>query len=138
MKTIIAGSRNIVSASMVYGILDAMPIDISEVFCGLADGVDALGSLWARSKFIPVRDFKADWNDITVDGARIRVRKDGSKFNSYAGHQRNEKMAIYADALIVIWDGSSRGSRDMLKRAHNYKLKICEVRLQIDYFNMGG
>jgi hypothetical protein len=33
-------------------------------------------------------------------------------------------MAMYADALIALWDGSSRGTRHMIKVANMQGLKV--------------
>lgn len=35
-------------------------------------------------------------------------------------------MADYADAMILVWDGKSRGSANMLKQAREKGLKIYE------------
>ncbi len=37
-------------------------------------------------------------------------------------------MAEYADKLILIWDGSSNGSKHMKKQAKKHNLKIYEHR----------
>jgi len=33
-------------------------------------------------------------------------------------------MAEYAEALIAVWDGESRGTRDMIFKASNTGLKV--------------
>lgn len=73
-------------------------------------GVDTLGKEWARLHEIPVKFFYADWNT----------------HGKAAGPIRNEEMASYADALILVWDGKSRGSGDMLQRAKAHELIIYE------------
>lgn len=65
----------------------------------MAVGVDTLGYRWAQCNNIPIKEMPANWN------------RDGKK----AGPIRNRDMAEYADAAIVIWDGSSPGSRNMIE-----------------------
>jgi YspA, cpYpsA-related SLOG family len=115
MRTIIAGSRTITDAKLVLekgGLLDAAVAEsgfkITSVVCGLADGMDMLGWYYALFKNLPVAEFPADW----------------AKHGKAAGPIRNEEMAKNADALILIWDGKSRGSANMLATAQKHGLKI--------------
>ena len=71
-------------------------VKITEVVCGEARGVDKSGRLFAEDHGINVKSFPADWN-----------------LGKGAGHIRNKQMADYADALLLIWDGESRGSANM-------------------------
>ena len=105
MKTIIAGGRDftdyeLVKESMAQ-FLEGPPFVISEVVSGGATGADSLGERWAKDNEIPVRVFPADW----------------ARFHRGAGPIRNAEMAEYADALIVFWDGKSRGTKNMLSTA---------------------
>lgn len=100
MKTIIAGSRRISNPRLVFGLLDQSKLEISEVISGLAFGVDMLGKEWAEQKGIPVLSFpvtKSDWQT----------------YGKSAGMRRNKKMAEVGNALILIWDGQSSGSKNM-------------------------
>lgn len=97
---------------------------IGEVVSGKAPGADSLGEQWAKENGVHVEPFPADWDNIDDPKAVVRERKDGSKYNVIAGHLRNEKMAEYADALIAIWDGRSKGTLDMIRRAKNQGLKV--------------
>lgn len=107
---IIAGSRTIKDYETVARVIEEVEWEkeITEVVCGMASGVDDLGRKWARSKGIPVLEMPADWN----------------KHGRSAGPIRNEEMAKDADALILIWDGKSKGSADMLRQAKKHGLKI--------------
>ena len=101
MKLIIAGSRAL--APTPAFILDAALMltgcaaDVTEIVSGGAWGVDHAGEAFAREHAIPVILFPADWD------------KNGKA----AGPIRNRFMAEYADALLLIWDGESRGSANM-------------------------
>lgn len=83
---------------------------ITEVVSGGQRGVDAMGEIWAESKNIPVHVEEADW----------------ILYGRAAGPIRNRKMAEYADALIAVWDGHSRGSLSMIQEATRTGLKIHE------------
>ena len=41
-----------------------------------------------------------------------------------AGFIRNEEMAKYADACLILWDGKSRGTKNMIILAKKYNLKL--------------
>lgn len=80
---------------------------ISEIVSGGARGIDLAGEQFASDYGIPVKRFVPDWS-----------------VGKVAGHIRNAEMALYADALILVWDGSSRGSANMLKNAEEQGLWI--------------
>ena len=44
-----------------------------------------------------------------------------------AGPIRNKEMAIYADILLLIWDGKSRGSKSMKDEMLKLQKPIYEV-----------
>lgn len=98
---IIAGSRTI-SESIAY--IECVKWqsankdkEITEVVSGTAKGVDTAGEEYADFHRIPVKKFYPDWNT----------------HGKAAGPIRNRQMAEYADALLLIWDGTSRGSASM-------------------------
>lgn len=108
MKVIIAGTRTITDRSMVEQAIRDSNFLITEVVCGSAPGVDTIGFDWAWENGIPVKSFPADW------------RKHGKA----AGPIRNKAMSEYADALILVWDGKSRGSENMLLHAQQRGLPV--------------
>ncbi len=110
-KVIIAGSRDIFDIAAVrLAIVTAVAagLQITEVVCGCAPGVDSIGRGLAQVSGIPVNEFVADWET----------------HGRAAGPIRNEAMASHADALILIQKDNSRGSADMLRRAIEHKLTI--------------
>lgn len=138
MKTIIAGSRTITDIFEVYmatlacGWID----EITEVVCGASEGqveyarealrlklppeayrpnVDINGAVWAIQCELLVTYFPADWNT----------------YGKSAGPIRNEQMAVYGDALILVWDGKSKGSANMLFQAKLYGLRIYEHKVAL-------
>jgi hypothetical protein len=99
MKTIIAGSRDISDINHVRAAVLHAGFEITEVVSGAARGIDRLGEDWATEHSIPIVRYPADWN----------------KHGKSAGYLRNQQMADYADALIAVWDGSSRGTNHMVQ-----------------------
>ena len=79
--------------------------------------------MYAKNTGIPYTEFKADWNNVDVPDARVKTRynpwkKVDEEYNANAGFARNQEMAEYADACIVLQpNGNTGGSQDMLKRA---------------------
>lgn len=114
MKLIIAGSRHLnVSIEDLVDILHKFGIlsQISEVVSGCAEGIDSNGELFAFTRGIDIKQFPANWD----------------KYGKSAGPRRNLKMAEYGDALLLIWDGKSKGSANMKARMKGMKKTIYEV-----------
>ena len=107
MRVIIAGSRWIDDYELVKKHILRSEFEITEVVSGCCRGVDTLGEDFADEIGVPVKPFPF------VKGAG----KAGVPI-------RNQQMAEYADALILIWDGESKGSLDMLRKATKEKLMV--------------
>jgi hypothetical protein len=110
MKVIIAGSREGVEYSDVIKAMEECPwtSEIVEVVSGKAKGVDTMGEQWAIENNISIKEFPADWKGLS--------RK--------AGIIRNCQMGDYADALVAVWDGGSRGTWHMIDYATKKGLKV--------------
>jgi hypothetical protein len=132
MKTIIAGSRSFADGSglvrsyvylMIFDTIEANLDRITEVVSGCARGPDRWASDAAFKIDIPVRLMPAEW----------------SKHGKAAGPIRNRAMAKYADALIMFWDGKSRGSRNMIEQAMREGLRVhVEVISESDKRDLGA
>ncbi len=120
MKVIIAGTRNVKDYTLVYKTIEesGWKDRITEVVSGCATGVDSLGEQWARLNNVPVKEMPANWN----------------AHGSSAGPQRNRAMAEYADAAIIVWDGQSRGTRNMIenmiRRKKPYRIGMTSATLE--------
>ena len=111
MKIIIAGSRNFTDYQKLKTECDQFLQDhknIEIVSGGHYKGADKLGIEYANEKGFDLIKFPAEWN----------------KFGKAAGPKRNKEMAKYADALIVFWDGKSKGTLNMINLAKEEALKI--------------
>ena len=107
MKTIIAGSRSITDYNLLLEAYSECDFEITEVVSGGARGVDKLGERLAQEFNLPLKVFLADWSK-----------------GKQAGFTRNVQMAEYAEALIAIWDGQSRGTAHMINVARSLGLKV--------------
>lgn len=132
-KVIIAGSRTVTKYDIVERAINdsGWSKDITEVISGGAFGVDKCGEWWAERHLNKdkIKKFPAAWNDLTVKPCKIKTNAKGEEYNALAGFNRNEEMALYADALIAVVEGDSHGTLDMIERAkaHNLKIYIYEV-----------
>jgi hypothetical protein len=140
MKLIIAGSRTFnfytnkktksFDVSYIDSFLNIFNIFPSEVICGCGgtskekveklrkegclvsdQGIDRLGEYWADSNRVNRKYFPPDWI------------KNGKP----AGPIRNKQMAEYADALLLIWDGESKGSKNMKEEMKKLNKPVYEV-----------
>lgn len=80
----------------------------------MARGIDSQGNTFGHWTGKKVAEFPADWD----------------KFGKAAGHIRNTEMANYADALLLIWDGESKGSANMKYQMNQLGKPIYEVILR--------
>jgi hypothetical protein len=120
MKLIIAGSRTVTNYIAVEAaIMERAKIDpkaIDEVVSGCAQGADALGIKWAEQWSIPIKRFPVtNWHWET--------------YGKQAGVLRNIEMAKYVrdnggGALVAIWDGASRGTKQMIECARSHGLTV--------------
>ncbi len=108
LRTIIAGSRTITNYHHVEKAIALSGFKPTEIVSGTARGVDQLGEIWAKNNNIPVAQYPADWD----------------RYGKSAGYRRNEVMAKNADALIAVWDGSSKGTVHMIELAKENGLKV--------------
>ena len=118
MKVIIAGSRNFADYPSMKKKMDNFCKEnkISEIVSGAAKGADAMGEKYAEENGIPVKLFPADWDT----------------HKRAAGPIRNAQMADYADCLIAIWDGSSRGTKNMIDNMHKRKKPVYVMMFNIE------
>lgn len=97
MKVIIAGSRTATYQATLNAAYKT-PLLFTEVVSGGAKGADTFGECFANKEEIPIKRFLPNWD---VHGKK-------------AGMLRNIEMGDYADALIAVWDGKSRGTKHII------------------------
>ena len=114
MKVVVAGTRTFDSASftgLVAWALTSLDWPVEEIVSGAASGIDTPGENWAKISRVPIKRFLPDWD----------------AHGKAAGPLRNEEMARYADALLLVWDGHSSGSADMRERVRRRGLPVFEI-----------
>ncbi len=114
-RVIIAGGRDITNYDLVVDAVEESGFQIDVVVSGGATGVDTLGEQYADESGIPLTVFRADWHT----------------HGRAAGPIRNRKMAENADALIAIWDGKSRGTKNMIETATKLGLLVYVKRIDV-------
>lgn len=116
VKLIIAGSRGL--SPGIHFINDLVTKSINEVpteiVSGMAKGVDLSGEAYGHFMGTPIKRFPADW----------------SQYGRSAGMVRNGQMADYGDYLLAIWDGISKGTKNMIKEmdARGKPVLVCIIR----------
>ena len=115
MKTIIAGGRTITDYTLVLDAIRESEFTITEVVSGMAPGVDSLAVQYSKENELPLQQFWAEWNF----------------HGRAAGPIRNRQMAKYGEALIAIWDGKSRGTKNMIEEATKLGLKVYVKRIDL-------
>jgi hypothetical protein len=115
VKTIIAGSRQVTNYQSLLNALKDYKLPITEILSGHAKGADMLGERYAREHDILLTVHPADWDE----------------YGKKAGYLRNVEMANNADALIALWDGTSKGTKHMIDIAKKKNLKVFIYRVLI-------
>ena len=114
MRIIIAGTRTSVNMDHLEVAIQKSGWTPKVIISGTAKGADQLGEQWARENSVPVKQFKPDW----------------SQYGKAAGPKRNREMAENADALIALWDGKSKGTKNMIETAEKLGLKVYVHRIK--------
>jgi len=111
MKLIIAGNRDIKDYDVVKEAINcllAQGLIITTIIDGAARGVDTLASRYALEHNIE----------------NIRIHAEWKLYHQGAGPIRNQKVAEMGDALLAIWDGKSRGTKNMIACARKKGLSV--------------
>lgn len=95
MKLLIVGSRSIKD----FDLSPYVPAEVDTVISGGAGGVDSLAEKYA--------------DDRRISKYIIRPRYD--LYGRAAPIKRNEEMVDMADAVLIVWDGVSKGTASTLK-----------------------
>jgi hypothetical protein len=115
---IVSGSRTINRYDLFCSVMRMSPWygRIDTVYVGDAKGVDAMAVRWCQENGITYRIFKAEWD----------------LYGRGAGPERNGEMIMAGgQALIAFWDGTSKGTKNMIYQAKHHELPIFQ-RLLLD------
>lgn len=102
MKVIVAGGRNFndyeLLKTVCLRLLSHIPKIQISIISGSAKGADSLAIKFAKEYGINFIEFPADWD----------------AYGKRAGYLRNKEMENNATHLIAFWDGSSKGTANMI------------------------
>ena len=98
MRVAIVGSRSI-PLEVYPQIVPFIPDNATEIISGCAAGADQIAELYASDQKLPLRTFRPDYK-------RYRKR---------APLMRNREIVIASDYVLVLWDGTSRGSANVIQ-----------------------
>ena len=112
MKVAIVGSRGL----RVPIPEDAVPKNTTQIISGAANGIDRMARAFALQHHIQL----------------LEVLPDYVRYGRRAPLMRNNSIIDYADYVIAIWDGYSRGTKYVIDRcrASGKPLRVIRVRIQ--------
>ena len=110
MKVAVVGSRDLTNITLDQYI----PKETDEIVSGGAVGVDLCAAEYAKKKGLKLTVFLPQYE----------------RYGRAAPIVRNKEIVDYADKIIVFWNGSSKGTRSVIKYAEkigkNLKVILCK------------
>jgi hypothetical protein len=113
-KVIVAGGKDFNNYQLLKKTLDkllSLKSDV-EIVSGMASGADSLAVKYAKETGLTITKFPVMW------------KTDCSS----AGFKRNKVMALYANACVCFWDGTSRGTAHMIETARKFRLQLRTIK----------
>ncbi len=96
MKVAVIGSRSL----MIDDLSGFIPSEATEIVSGGARGIDRSARLYAFKNGLKLKEFFPDYR---------RYRKGAPK-------RRNQEIIDYADMVVAIWDGKSKGTKSVIDK----------------------
>ena len=110
MKVAVVGSRDLTNITLDQYI----PKETDEIVSGGAVGVDLCAAEYAKKKGLKLTVFLPQYE----------------RYGRAAPIVRNKEIVDYADKIIVFWNGSSKGTRSVIKYAEkaekNLEIILCK------------
>ncbi len=95
MKIAVIGSKN----AYIDDLTPYLPADCTEIVSGGAKGIDTCAAEYARAHGLLLTEFLPQYE----------------KYSRAAPIVRNKQIVEYADAVIAMWDGSSKGTASVIR-----------------------
>jgi len=109
MRLAIVGSRNLT----VHRMGDYVGEEYDEILSGGARGIDTCASLFAAERGLRLTVFLPDYE----------------KYGRAAPIIRNREIVDAADAVLVFWDGASRGTQSVIRYCEKKGVRCRVIRL---------
>ena len=110
MKVAVVGSRNL-DVDMIHFYI---PAAATEIVSGGAKGVDAKAKKFAIENSLEYTEFLPEYK----------------KYGKSAPLKRNDEIINYADIIVAIWDGKSKGTKSLIEYAQNDKKEIIIIKCE--------
>ena len=108
MRTIITGSKTVVTYQDLLDAIDNAPFKVTSIVSGIIHWGDALGERYANE------------NDLSIE----RIEAEVFDHRNRAEYLRMVDMIDHADALIVLWSGMSNDMQVLSHLAHSRSIII--------------
>ena len=112
MKLLVVGSRSITS----FDLSPYITSDYHTIISGGASGVDTLAEIYADEHRL----------------SKYIIRPRYELYKRSAPLKRNEEMIDMADAVLIIWDGKSKGTEHSIKYAKKMQKPLTVVNLEAE------
>jgi predicted Rossmann fold nucleotide-binding protein DprA/Smf involved in DNA uptake len=110
MKLLVVGSRSIGA----FDLSPYIPKEVVAVISGGANGIDHLAEQYADQHRL----------------SKYIIRPRYEKYGRAAPIKRNEEMVELADAVLVVWDGHSKGTQYTLQYAKKRNKQVTLVQFE--------
>lgn len=109
LHLLVCGSRTITDKNWIFSQIEKYYHENFENFDiilieGAARGVDLISKSYAIEKGWKVEEYPAEWD----------------KYGKSAGYIRNDVMVKKADAVLILWDGTSKGTKHDIDLCQRY------------------
>lgn len=122
----IVGDREVLEADtkLIEDAIKASGFTVTKVVSGGARGADTLAANWAKANKVKLKEYPANWKDLTVEGCKVKEGAYG-KYNAMAGFQRNQLIVDAADCIIALQpNGKSDGTSDTIEKAKKKGISV--------------
>ena len=110
MKLLIVGSRSIKD----FDLSKHVPKGVDTIISGGAEGIDTIAERYADKHRL----------------SKYIIRPQYESYGKAAPLKRNEVMADMSDAILVVWDGISRGTEHTIKYAKKSGKPLTVINIQ--------
>ena len=110
MKVAVVGSRN----CEVSDLKNYLPEGVKEIVSGGAKGIDSCARTYAQAHGLPLTEFLPEYE----------------RYGRAAPIKRNLQIIDYADEVIAIWDGKTKGTKHVIDACKEKNKKITVYRVE--------